>query len=125
LAPPHTPGRTIVPSIDGGVEQRTHPVLLHLRLRFRLQLGRQIERVVERRALLGEGGRPGRKRLRRRRFLARHVALRHGPLFDRPHRHTGDTIEDVGESLLGQLHHGVDLLSADRDRHEVRRRPGS
>ena len=62
------------------------------------------------------------KRLRRRRPLAGHVGLRHGPLLDRPHRLAGRAIEDEGERLLRDLRDRLDLLAADRDVGEDRRR---
>ena len=91
-------------------------------LRRRLQLGREIERVVERHALLRERGRPGRHRLRRPGLLALDVARRHRPFLDRPHRLAGDAIEHEREPLLGQLHDGVDRPAVDANRDEVRRR---
>ena len=50
----------------------------------------------------------GRKRLRRPRLLARHVALRHRALFDGPQRLAGDAIEHEQETLFGRLRDGVD-----------------
>ena len=46
-------------------------------------------------------------------LLAGDVARRHRALFDRPHRLTGDAIEDEGEALLGELHDGIDRAAVD------------
>src|SRR5262249_4262186 len=78
-------------------------VLAYFGLCFGFQLGRQVEGVVERHALLGERRRPGRKRLRRPGLLAGHVALWHGTFFNRPDRLAGDPVEYEREAHLSKL----------------------
>ena len=108
FAPPMMPGRCTVPRRLGGVNSGPMRYFCSSCLRRRLQLRREIERVVQRHALLGEGRRLGRQRLRRPGVLAGDVARRHRPLLDRPHRLAGDAIEDEREALLGELDDGVD-----------------
>ena len=50
-----------------------------------------------------------------------HVALRHGPLLDRPQRLAGHAIEDLEESLLAGLRDDVDLLAVVADGEELGR----
>jgi hypothetical protein len=96
LAPPMSPGRCTVPCTLGGVKSGPNPVFLQLRLRRGLELRREIERIVERHALLGErGGLVGTAASAS--VLAVDVARRHRPLFDRPHRLSGHAIEDERE----------------------------
>ena len=54
--------------------------------------------------------------------LARRRRLRHRPLFDRPDRRAGPTVEDVGEALLAHLRHRLDAPAVDGDVHQHRRR---
>ena len=71
--------------------------------------------------LAGEWRRLGRERLCRIQHLARHVGRRvHRTLFNRPYRLAGNSVEHVGEALLGYLGHRVDLAAVHRDRHQVR-----
>ena len=53
-------------------------------------------------------------------LLARHVALLHGPLFDRPDWFAGHAVEHVQKSLLGRLRDCFDGLPIDRDVHQHR-----
>ena len=82
----------------------------------RAQLRREVDQIVRHvDALARVGRRLGRERLRRRRLLARHVGLRHRPLFDRPHRLAGDAIEHVEERLLARQRDRLDRLAVDVD----------
>ena len=58
--------------------------------------------------LTRERRRLGREGLRGRRDFAGHLALRHGPLLDRPQRLAGQALEHVEESGLAGLRHDVD-----------------
>src|SRR2546427_2822108 len=89
---------------------------------FGPELRREVDQIVDRKTLKVVRGRPGRKRLRRRVPLSRHVTLRNGSLLDRPHRLTGDAIEDVQPRLLGRLCDSLDWLSVDDDVRENRGR---
>ena len=60
-------------------------------------------------------------RLRRRRELAGHFALRHRPLFDRPQRRAGLPLEHVEESGLARLRDDVDRLAVVLHRQQLRR----
>ena len=88
---------------DGRRVERSEFVLRRDLERLLAQLRREVDEVVGRHALPVERRRLGRERLRRRVPLARHVALRHRPLLDRPHRLAGHAIEHVEERLLGRL----------------------
>ena len=70
------------------------------------QLRREVDEVVLGHALPVVRRRLGRERLRRRVPLAGHVALRHGPLLDRPKRPARHAIEHVEERLLRRLRDG-------------------
>ena len=87
--------------------------------RFFAQLRREVDQVVDGDALQVERRRLRRKRLRRGVPLARHVALRYGPLLDRPDRLAGDAVEHVGERLLARLRNRLDLASVDGDVEQV------
>ena len=67
--------------------------------------------VVNGEGLLAERGRRRWKRLRRPGLFARHIALRHGPFFDRPDRNAGHTVEDVEESCLAGDGDDIDALA--------------
>ena len=103
-------------------EQRADAVFRELLLGRGLQLRRQIERIVQRDALFGDGRRPGRERLRGPGVLAVDVAWRDGTFLDRPDRRARDAIEYEGKPLLGQLHDGVDRLTLHADGDEIRGR---
>src|SRR5207248_6867495 len=67
------------------------------------------------------GGWLGRKRLRRRVPFVRYVSLRHRTLFNRPHRLTSFTVEDVEERLFRGLRHSLDRTAVDGDVDQDRR----
>ena len=67
------------------------------------------------------GARLRRNRLRLRRLLARHVALQHRRLDDRPDRLARRAIERVDPALLRRLRDRLPPLPVHRDVHEVRR----
>ena len=90
--------------------------------RFGTKLGSKIDQVVRRDALSLEGQRPGRERLCGRGALPRYQRRRHWEFYDRPHRLSGDTVEDVGEPLLGDLHDRPDRSPVYGDVHQVGRR---
>ena len=62
------------------------------------------------------------KRLRRRRLLARHVRLRHRPLFDRKDRLAGRAIEQVEHRLLAHRRDRLHRPAVDGEVDEHRRR---
>ena len=66
--------------------------------------------------------RRARERLRRRRDLSRHIALRHRPLFHRKHRHARIAIQHVQKSRLVSLHHHRNLFAVAPNRRQQRRR---
>ena len=105
-------------------EQRTETIFLQLLLSRRLQLRRQIERIVERGALLAECRWPGRERLRGPGVLALDVARWHRTLFDRPYGSTGRAIEHERKTLFRELDDGINLTSGTigTNRDKVRRR---
>jgi hypothetical protein len=86
-----------------------------------LQRRRVIDQIVIANALQIECGRLGRKWLRRRRAFARYRRLRHGPLFDGPHRTAVGPVEHVKKGGLVRLHHGLDALAVDSDLAKHRR----
>ena len=88
---------------------------------FSPQLRREVDQVVGRDALMIVRRRFGRKRLGRRRFLARHVRLRDGPLFDRKDRVAGDTIEQVQHGLFAHHRDRFHRLAIGGDVDENRR----
>ena len=91
--------------------------------RLRAQLRREVDQIVRHLEVVARVGRRlGRERLRRRRLLARHVGLRHRPLFDRPHRLAGHAIEDVEPRLLARRRDRLDRLAVDVDVEQQRRR---
>ena len=112
LLPPSSPGMSIVFRVAGRREQplvaRVHQNLAQARLLgivdVRVDVGHGELLARERRRL-------GRERLRRPGLLARHVALRHRPLLDRPERLAGHAIEHVEEAGLGRLRDDVDALA--------------
>ncbi len=59
------------------------------------------------------------KGLRRPRPFARHIRLRHGPLFDRPDRFAGDAVEHEQESLLRRLRDDVPAAPVVSNRQEL------
>ena len=87
-----------------------------------MQLRCEVDDVVRREILPIESCRLRGDRLGRRRFLARHIRLRHGLFDDGPHGRTGDAIEDVRVRLLRQLHDRFDAPAADGDVGENWRR---
>src|SRR5438105_3957356 len=103
-------------------EQRTRDVLLDDVERFLTKLRCEVDQVVGRRSLAIEWRRLGRERLRRRRALARGRRLWNRPLLDWPHGLSGDTVEDVRESLLRHLYDGLDRPAVDANVGEHRRR---
>src|SRR5439155_16175650 len=105
-------------------EQRTETIFLQLLLSRRLQLRRQIERIVERGALLAECRWPGRERLRGPGVLALDVARGDRTLFDRPYGSTGRAIEHERKTLFRELDDGINLPSGTigTNRDKVRRR---
>ena len=107
---------------DGVQEHGPHPVHLHQLQRFRAQLRREVDQIVDRDRLTRVRRRLGRERLRRRVPLARHVALRHRPLLDRPDRLAGHAIEDIEEGFLARQRHRLDRLAVDVDVGQDRRR---
>ncbi len=68
-----------------------------------------------------ERRRLGREGLRRPGFLARNVALRHRPLFDRPQRLAGHAIEHVEQSELRRLRDDVARLAVVPHGEQLRR----
>ena len=103
-------------------EQRTQPELLHLFHCERVDLRRQVVRVLQRHPLPAERRRPGRERLRWIQHLARHVCRRiYRTLLNWPHRLARHPVEHVREAVLGNLRHRVDLASIYRYCHKVRR----
>ena len=104
-------------------EHRPPDVLVEDLDRLGAELWREVDEVLhpyslqlERRRLRGE-------RLGRRKLLARHVRLRHGPLLDRPYRLARRAVENVGEGLLARLGHRLDCppVDGDVDQHGRRR----
>src|SRR5205814_9187968 len=91
-------------------------------LPVRALLGREQVRVdvLDRHLLAREGWDYSGEGLRRPRLLARHVALRNGPLFDGPQGLSAHAIEYIEKALLGGLRDGVDLLSFVANRDELR-----
>ena len=81
----------------------------------------EVDQIVDRHALTVVRRRLGDERLRRRVPLARHVALFHRTLFDRPHRFAGDAIEHVDPPLLGGLADGLDGAAVHGEVHQNRR----
>ena len=71
FAPPIRPGRCTVPCSDGGVNTGPMRYFASSCCAAAFSSGVEIERIVERDALFGDRRRPGRKRLRRPRVLAR------------------------------------------------------
>ena len=63
-------------------------------------------------------------RLRLRQLLARHLRLRHRLLLDGPEGLAGRPVEGVGEGLLGDLHHGGNVLPVHGNVHQHRRGGG-
>ena len=105
FAPPE-PGNVNVPfsalgRIDEGRrrEHRSNAIALDRLQRHRLQLRREVDEVGLGHPLSVEGRRLCRERLRRRRLLAWHIALRDGSLFDRPHGLAVGPVEHVRERM--------------------------
>ena len=90
--------------------------------RLGAELRREVDQVLERDALVIVRRRLRGKRLRRRRFLAGHVGLRHRPLFDREDRLPRDAVEQIQHRLLAHRGDGLDGTAADRQIDEHRRR---
>ncbi len=85
---------------------------------------RRIEKrinLIRRESLSRESRRLGRKGLRRPRFLARRVALRHRALLDRPQWFARHAIQHEQEPELGRLRHDVDRLTVVLHREQLRR----
>src|SRR5262249_12976025 len=101
--------------LGGRREQRTRHELLQLLQRAPVKVRRKVEQVFLDRSLQIERRRPGRKRLRPRRPLARYSALRHRTLFDGPDGLASLSIEDVGKRLLADLNHGSNAPTVDGD----------
>ncbi len=102
-------------------EQRTERVVGDDLQRFGAQLRSEVDQVVGRETLPCERRRLRRKRLRCRCLFARHRRLRHGPLFDRPHRLAGRALEYVREALLADLRDCLDAAAVHSDVDERRR----
>src|SRR5262249_14663689 len=81
-------------------EERTSSILLQLREGGRFQLRREIDDVVFSETLLGKRSGFGGKRLSRRAFFSRYIALWYRSLLDRPDRLAGHAIENVEKSCL-------------------------
>ena len=127
-APPLVPGMKTVPFGPSGLPssdrrrvERSVLVVADDLQRLGLQLRREVDEVLVGHALLIEGGRLARDRLRRRIPLAGHVALRHRPLLDRPHRLAVGAIEHVDERLLRHLRQRLDAAAVHGDVGEHRR----
>ena len=101
-------------------EDRPQPEAIDSLDRHLSNLRREIDQVVKRHALVVKRGRLRRKRLCRRRYVARDVGLlRDGPFLDRPDRLAGDAVEGIDEALLADLGNGLDVTPVDRDVHQI------
>ncbi len=100
---------------------RADPMLGDDALGFGAQLGREVDEVVDRDALMAVTR--SSDRLRRRVPLAGHGALRHGRLLDRPDRLAGLAIQHEQQALLRRLRERLDRLAVlDRVDEDRRRR---
>ena len=80
---------------------------------FGAQLRREVDEFVRVHALAVEGRRPRGEGLRGRGRFAGHVALRDGPVLDRPHGLSRPAVEDEREGLLGEQRDGRNGAPAD------------
>ena len=99
-------------------EDRTDLVEARDAQRLGLQLRRPVDQIRFRDALSIEWRRFGRKGLRRRIPLARHVPFFHRLLDDRPHRLSRHAIERVDPALLRRHADRLDGFSIDGDVHQ-------
>ena len=105
----------------GRREDRTELVARCQLQRFLAELRREVDEIVDRDALPIVGRRLGNERLRRRIPFAGNGSFLDRPFFDRPHRFSVRTIEHVQPTLLGRLHHRLDLTSIHGEVREDRR----
>src|SRR5882757_2036875 len=86
-----------------------------------MDLRREIDQVLVTPALEVERCGLGRKRLGRRGALTRHRGSRHRTFLDRPHRFSGEAVENVGEGLFGYLRNRLDAFAIDGDVDQIGR----